>query len=98
MRRKDSIKSLKCEQSLKSFASTVFQECSVGVISNIVQVPSRKRKLLKIFFLAMSMTGFLYQSGLFVSSYLEYPTILYVSIKLEDRIMVPAYTFCSNNG
>lgn len=84
--------------STKTYASKVFQESSVGLVSSLAHTSSTPRRIFKVIALILCLTGFLYQSGKFLSVVFQYPTTVGINILRPDVLDVPAFTFCNNNG
>ena len=97
MREKESIDNPPAKRSLKSYASKVFQESSVGVVAGVAQTSSTRRKFFKILVLILCLSGFLYQAGTYLSVVLQYPTAVDIDVLRPDTYNIPAYTFCNSN-
>lgn len=82
----------------ESYASKVFQESSVGMVSSLSQTNSLRRKAFKLLALFLCLFGFLYQSGSFLSVVFQYPTTVDVNILRPTELQVPGFTFCDNSG
>ncbi|GFT40532.1 uncharacterized protein NPIL_238571 [Nephila pilipes] len=55
-------------------------------------------RIFKIFVVILCSTGFLYQSGSFLSMYFEYPTVVDVQVNMPREMILPAVTYCNING
>lgn len=86
------------KQSLKSYASRIFQESTIGIISSIATTHSKYRRFFKIFLSSLCITGFLYQCVTFLNHVFEYPTVINIAVDRSDTYSRPAYTFCNNNA
>lgn len=95
--REESMDNPPTKRTLKHYASRVFQESSVGIVSSVAQATSTKRKVFKILILIACLSGFLYQSGTYLSVVLQYPTAVDIDVLRPDTYNIPAYTFCDNN-
>lgn len=82
----------------ESYATRVFQESSVGIVSTLSQTDSLRRKAFKILAFLLCLLGFLYQSGQFLAAVFQYPTTVDVDIERPNTLQVPGYTFCDNSG
>uniref|UniRef100_T1E1P4 Putative degenerin n=1 Tax=Cupiennius salei TaxID=6928 RepID=T1E1P4_CUPSA len=83
---------------VRSYASRVFQESSVGMVSSLAQTSSTRRRVFKVLALIACLTGFLYQTGQFLAVVFRYPTSVDIDIIRPEMLTVPGFTFCDNNG
>ncbi|XP_015924700.2 uncharacterized protein [Parasteatoda tepidariorum] len=83
-------------QSVRHYASVVFRESSVNVLSGIVTAATIPRKLFRIVVFSLFLIAFMYQCVRFLNYVLEYPTILNIDIASPDTYIAPAYTWCNN--
>lgn len=83
-------------QSVKEYASVIFKESSVSVLSGILNAATVPRKIFRTFILLLFVIAFMYQCVRFLNYLLKYPTVLNIDIKRPDTYMAPAYTWCNN--
>lgn len=86
------------KNTVKNYASRVFQESSIGMIVSIVATNSRGREVFKTLILTLCISGFLYQCATYLIHVLQYHTVVNVVIERPESYKIPAYTFCNNNG
>ena len=82
---------------VKAYATKVFQDSTIGMVSNIVTTHSKYRRFLKVSIFSLCFLGFLYQSITFLNHVFEHPTTLNINVDRPKSLIVPAYTFCTNN-
>lgn len=92
-----SVDNASTEKSVKRYTSTIFPESSLGILSSVAQITSTKRKIFKIFLIIGCLSGFLYQSGIYLSVFFQYPTAVDIDVTTPNTYIIPAYTFCDNN-
>ena len=85
------------KRSVRSYATKVFQESTVGMVSSIVTTHSKYRRIFKTLLFLLCISGFLYQCARFLNHVFEYPTTVDIKIEKPDTYEMPAYTFCTNN-
>ena len=83
--------------SVKSHATKVFQNSTIGMVSSIISTNSKYGRFFKVCIMSLCISGFLYQSITYVNHVLEYPTIMDVSVDRPDTLVRPTYTLCTNN-
>lgn len=94
---KKSYNTISKKQSVKSYATRVFQESTVGIVSSIVASHSNYRRFFKLLLFSLCVSGFLYQCITFLNHVLEYPAVMDLAIDRSNTYNIPAYTFCINN-
>lgn len=85
------------KRSVKSYATKVFQESTIGMVSSIVSTHSKYRRIFKTLLFLICISGFLYQCVTFLNHVFTYPTTVDVDIEKLETYDIPAYTFCTNN-
>ncbi|CAL1275091.1 unnamed protein product [Larinioides sclopetarius] len=85
------------KKSVRNYASNVFKESSVSIVSSIVATGNVRRKVFRILVFFLFTAGFLYQCIKFLCYVLQYPTIVNIEMIRPKEYMAPAYTFCNYN-
>ncbi|GBM97330.1 hypothetical protein AVEN_115864-1 [Araneus ventricosus] len=85
------------KKSVKTYASKVFKESSVSIVSSIVATGNVRRKVFRILVFLLFTVGFLYQCIKFLCYMLQYPTVVNIEMSRPKEYMAPAYTFCNYN-
>lgn len=83
--------------SVKSYATRVFQESTIGIISTVFTTHSKSRRFFKVFLSSLCIAGFTYHCVTFVNHVFEYPEVIDFSIDTSKTYYWPAFTYCNNN-
>ncbi|KAF8795231.1 hypothetical protein HNY73_003104 [Argiope bruennichi] len=85
------------KKSVKEYATKIFKESSVSIVSSIVATGNNRRKVFRILVFLLFTAGFLYQCIKFLCYMLQYPTVVNIEMSRPKEYMAPAYTFCNYN-
>lgn len=81
----------------RSYATRVFQESTVGIISSIFTTRSKYKKFFIVFLSLLCIAGFIYHCVSFMNHVLAYPEIIDIYEDSSKKYDIPAYTYCYNS-
>ncbi|GFQ65453.1 uncharacterized protein TNCT_591801 [Trichonephila clavata] len=90
--------SAKEEEEFTVYAKNLYSKSLVTGIPEIVVASNWYLRVIRFVIFVCCITGFIYQSLVFMELYWKYPTILDIQISRKGEIMMPGITACDPNG